>query len=221
MSTSTTSTASDVVVLHRRSIDRVLIALGLLTALVLVVAGALLTWGSSFASDYVGDELRSQNISFPAEDALKGEIAEEKDAALAATLTELLPYAGKQVVDGDQAEAYSKYINVHVLGTSGGKSYAELGGPQRAAAAAAAEAKAANKPAAEVAELEATAAKLSQQRDTVFKGETLRGLLLSTYAWSTIGNIAGIAAIVAFIAAVLMLILVVLGVVHLRRHAAA
>ena len=44
-----------------------------------------------------------------------------------------------------------------------------------------------------------------------------RGLLLSAYAWSTVGMIAGIAAIGAFVAAGLMAILVALGVVHQRR----
>ena len=69
----------------------------------------------------------------------------------------------------------------------------------------------------EVAALQAEYDTISGQRSTLFKGETLRGLLLSTYAWSTVGNIAGIAAIVAFVAAGLMLVLVVLGVVHFAR----
>jgi hypothetical protein len=50
------------------------------------------------------------------------------------------------------------------------------------------------------------------------KGETLRGLLLSTYAWWKIGSIAWAAAIVGFVAAGLMVLLVVLGIVHLRHH---
>ena len=29
------------------------------------IAGAMLTWGHNFSSDYVGKELSSQNISFP------------------------------------------------------------------------------------------------------------------------------------------------------------
>jgi hypothetical protein len=41
--------------------------------------------------------------------------------------------------------------------------------------------------------------------------------LLSTYAWSTIGRIAGIAATVAFIAAAAMLVLVVMGIAHRVR----
>jgi hypothetical protein len=51
----------------------------------------------------------------------------------------------------------------------------------------------------------------------VFKGETLRGLLLNAYAFGTMGTIAGIAAIAAFAAAAVMLILSGLGLVHARR----
>ena len=38
---------------------------GVVITVVLVVAGGLLTWGSNFANDYVGDELTSQHIYFP------------------------------------------------------------------------------------------------------------------------------------------------------------
>ena len=65
--------------------------------------------------------------------------------------------------------------------------------------------------------LQATVDELAGQRDSLFRGETLRGLLLSTFAWSTIGRIAGIAAIAAFVAAAAMVVLVVLGVVHRRK----
>ena len=72
---------------------------------------------------------------------------------------------------------------------------------------------------ATVAELQAVADEVSGQRQSLFRGETLRGLLLSTFAWSTIGRIAGIAAIVAFVAAAVMILLVVLGLIHRRRTA--
>ena len=70
---------------------------------------------------------------------------------------------------------------------------------------------------AAVAELQGKADAITGQRNTLFKGETLRGLLLSTYAWSTVGRIAGIAATFAFVAAGVMALLVVLGVVHYGR----
>ena len=202
----TTTPASDVVVLHRRTIDRVLIALGLVMAIVLAVAGALLTWGKSFANDYVAKELGAQKITFPDKASLEGE-----------QRNDLVPYAGQQVTTGKQAEAYASFIQGHVEHTADGKTYAELNGPEVAARDALTAAKTANKPAEEIAKLQADLDKISGQRNTVFKGETLRGLLLSTYAWSKIADIAGWAAIAAFIAAVLMLVLVVLGIMHLNK----
>src|ERR1700729_205522 len=53
--------------------------------------------------------------------------------------------------------------------------------------------------------------------NTVFRGETLRGLLLNAYAFGTIGMIAGIAAVVAFIGAGILLLLSLLGLYHSRR----
>jgi hypothetical protein len=53
--------------------------------------------------------------------------------------------------------------------------------------------------------------------NTVFKGETLRGLLLNAYAFWKMGQLMLIAAIVAFAGAVALLILSGLGMAHLRR----
>ncbi len=209
--------ANDVVVLHRRRIDRVLVALGLLTAIVLLVAGLLLNWGRSFAADYVGRELTSQHIAFPAADALKSEAAAETKPELAAKVNALVSVAGKQVTTGDLAEKYANYIGVHLDGVADGKTYADLGAPQSALRTQIADAKTANKAQTEIDALQAQLDTISGQRDTLFKGETLRGLLLSTYAWDTIGTIAGIAAVVAFIATAIMLLLVVSGFIHLRR----
>lgn len=192
----------------RRRIDHLLVGAGAVVAAVLVVAAGLLTWGSNFAQDYVGDELSAQAITFPN----------------AATLTEegrtdLLGFAGEQLTTGDGAEAYASYIGGHLEDVADGMTYAELGGPARAASAAASEAEANGAPADEVASLQAEAAALNGQRDTLFKGEMLRGTLLNAFAWSTIGRIAGIAATVAFVGAAVMALLAAAGVVHLRRTA--
>jgi hypothetical protein len=124
------------------------------------------------------------------------------------------------VSTGSQAEAYASYIGGHLEETADGQTYADLGGVSRAANAAVAEAVESGASDDEVAELQATADEISRQRDTLFRGETLRGLLLSTFAWSTIGRIAGIAAVVAWVAAAVMIVLVVAGLIHMRaRHA--
>lgn len=194
-----------VVKLDRRMIDRVLIGLGVVLAVGLAVAGALLTWGANFSDDYVYDELSSQNIFFPPEEAL---LAEEPPR------TDLVQYAGEQVTTGAHAEAYASYIDGHLPELT----YAEQGAGEREARAAVAAAEEAGAPEAEIQALRDEAAQLTQQRDTTFKGETLRGLLLSAYAWSTVGQIAGIAAIAAFIGSALMVVLVAAGLVHVRRY---
>ena len=195
-----------VVKIRRRTVDTVLVWSGLVVAVVLAAAGALLQWGNNFAGDYVYDELSSQQIFFPDEAALTGQGRDD-----------LVKYAGEQVTTGDEAEAYASYIDGHLEETAGGLTYAQLGAPEREAQAAVTEATEAGAPQAEIDELQATADEITGQRNTLFKGETLRGLLLSAFAWDTVGEVAGIAAMVAFAGAAVMLVMVIMGVVHLRR----
>jgi hypothetical protein len=204
------SPVTDAVVIRRRTVDTVLIAAGIVMTAVLAVAGALLTWGSNFADDYVGDELSSQNIFFPDAASLEEEGRDD-----------LLQYADEQVTTGAEAEAYASFIDGHLEGIADGATYADLGGPQSEARAALAAAQEAGEDESTIAELQGTVDEISGQRDSLFRGETLRGLLLSTFAWSTIGRIAGIAATVAFVAAGVMLVLVVLGLVHRFRPSKA
>jgi hypothetical protein len=202
--------STPVVALKRRTVDSVLIGLGVVVTLVLAVSGALLTWGNNFSEDYVRDELSSQQIFFNSAEALEAE-----------GRTDLVKYAGMQVTTGVHAEAYASYIDGHLEETAEGMTYAELGGPERAARTAVAEAKEGGASADEVAALQTELDTVSNQRNSLFKGETLRGLLLSAYAWSTIGRIAGIAATAAFLAAAAMAVLVVLGLFHHRKVAKA
>ena len=198
----------------RRSIDKFLIGFGVLAAMVFAVAGALLSWGANFSDGYVHDELTAQRITFPTEESLVGEGRDD-----------LVKYAGQPLDSGAKAEAYASYIDGHLANT-GAKyadegadplTYAEMGVPERAARAAVTAATEAGAPAEEIAALQAEADQVSNDRNTLFKGETLRGLLLSAFAWSTVGQIAGYAAIGAFVAAALMAVLVVMGVVHYQR----
>jgi hypothetical protein len=192
-----------VVALKRRTIDTVLISFGVVLTAALVVAGALLTWGASFSADYVDDELSSQNISFPPAAALEEE-----------GRTDLVKYADEAVNTGDEAEAYASYINGHLQGIADGATYADLGTPEREAKAALDAAKKDGVTGAELTKAETTYNTISGQRNSLFKGETLRGLLLTAFAWATVGKIAGYAAIGAFVAAAAMLVLVVLGFRH-------
>jgi hypothetical protein len=194
----------DVVRLPRRSIDKLLIGFGVVAAVVFAAAGALLTWGGNFADDYVHDELSSQRVFFPDEASLREE-----------GRSDLVKYADEQVTTGSEAEAYASFIAGHMEGIAGGQTYSEI--DDRGAAQAVVDARESGASEAEVAKLQATADELKAQRDSLFRGETLRGLLLSSYAWGTIGGIAAIAAWVAFAGAAVMAALVVAGLVHLRR----
>jgi hypothetical protein len=204
------SESSQNVVITRRRIDSVLVGMGLIAVVVLAVSAGLLTWGSSFSHNYVRDELGSQHISFGTAEALTAE-----------GRTDLVKYAGQTVDTGSEAQAYASYINGHLDKIGEGRTFADLGTPERAAKASVQEAIDSKQPQATIDTLQTAASTITQTRDTIFKGETLRGLLLSAYAWSTVGRIAGLAAIGAVIAAGLMAILVIFGINHLVSKRAA
>jgi hypothetical protein len=184
--------------MRRRTFDVIASTIGLGLAALLVVAGSLLTWANTFVDNQVHDQLSAQKISFPAKgsDSLK----ELKGADYSA----INKYAGKQLTTGAQAEAFADhYIAVHLKGIGGGKTYSQLSGQylsltkdQQAAP---------------------DGVKLNGQVQTMFRGETLRGLLLNAYAFGKMGTIAGIAAVAAFVGAGLMLLLGVLGLWHSHR----
>ena len=196
-----------VVAMRRRTVDGVLIAMGAVAVVVLATAAGLLSWGSRFSSNYVATELSSQHIAFPAAAELT-----------AGGRSDLLPYAGRTVDTGREAQAYASFINGHLAAVAGGATFADLGPVQTAARAAVTTATTAGQPPAQIATLQATVDTVTAQRATLFQGEMLRGMLLSAYAWSTVGLIAGIAAVAAYTAAAVLVLLVALGLVHLRRE---
>lgn len=204
-SDATTTTNDPEIKLTRGTIDKLLVGVGTVAALVLVIAGGLLTWGANFSNDYVRGELEAQNVFFPTAEALKEEGRDD-----------LVEFAEQQVLTGKQAEQYASYIQGHLDGMADGKTYSQI--PDRAAKQAVADAIKAGEDQATIDELQKEADRLTALRDTLFKGETLRGLLLTSYAWSTIGQIAGIAAWVTFAAAALMAILTIAGIVHIRKQ---
>jgi hypothetical protein len=167
-------------------------AVGLLLAALLVIAGSLLTWGHSFVHDQVRTQLSQQQIYFPAKNS---------PAISDPEFAPMKQYAGRQLTTGAQAEVYADhFIANHLKAIGGGKTYAQLSAQAQA---------------------DPSNTKLAATVDTMFKGETLRGLLLNAYAFDTIATIAGIAAIVAFGGAGLMLVLAGLGLWHARRTAPA
>ncbi|MBP6996081.1 MAG: hypothetical protein KBB39_08095 [Phycicoccus sp.] len=175
----------------RSILDKLASWIGLGLAAVLLVAGGLLTWGSTFVADNVKEQLTAQHITMPPEAALT--TPEMQDA--------LAQYAGQPMETGDQAKAYADhFILVHMNESSGGKTYSEVSSEYMAAAKADPESQ-------ETQDLGAL-------RESLFMGSTLRGLLLYGYAFGTMGKIAGYAAIGAFAGAALFLVLAFLGFRH-------
>ena len=174
--------------MKRRTFDILVAAAGLFLAVTLIFAGVMALWASNFIGNEVHTQLAAQQIYFPAANS---------KAVAAPEFAAMRQYGGQQLTTGAQAEVYADhFIANHLNAIGGGKTYAQLS----------AEAIAQPKNAV-----------LAGEVATVFKGETLRGLLLNAYAFGTMGTIAGIAAIGAFIAAGVMLVLSGLGLLHARR----
>jgi len=190
--------------MQRRTLDIVLSVGGLALAGLLLVIGIVFTSNANFANDYVTDQLSQQHIKFKAAAALTDE--EKKSACV-------VKYAGQDLTTGKQAECYANdFIGLHLKSTANGATYAELGAPQADLRTKVADAEKANDP--NLANLQQQLADITTQRDTVFKGETLRGLLLTSYGFSEFGTKAGQAATVAFLAAGLLALLAIAGFVH-------
>lgn len=174
--------------MRRRTFDALATGAGLVMAIILLVAGALLMWGHTFVDSQVHNQLAAQKIVFP---------AASSPAIKAPEFAAMHQYAGQLMTTGAQAEVYADhFIANHLNEIGGGQTYAQLSA--RALA-------------------DPHNAKLAGQVEAMFKGTTLRGMLLNAYAFWQMGQIALWGAIAAFAGAALLLLLSVLGFVHLRR----
>jgi hypothetical protein len=132
-------------------------------------------WGSSFATSTVHDQLAAQQIYFPAAGSPAITSLPKADAAA------MTRYAGQELLTGQQAEVYANnFINVHLSEIGGGQTYSQLSAAAQAAP---------------------TNTKLAGEVATIFKGTTLRSMLLNAYGWGQIGQFAGYAAIGLAVAA--------------------
>jgi hypothetical protein len=190
--------------MKRRTLDLLFSIGGLALAGLLLVLGLVLTSNSNFAKTYVKEQMSEQRISFKTADTLTDE--EKKSSCL-------VKYAGLPLTTGKQAECYANdFIGLHVKSVAEGQTYADLGVPQSALAAKVKAATAANDPA--LADLQKQLATVTAQRETLFKGETLRGLLLTSFGFSVFGVKGGQAATVAYLVATLLALLSLAGFAH-------
>ena len=188
--------------MQRKTLDIILSIGGLGLAGLLVIVAVVLTTEANFSKNYVKDQLSEQKITFTTVDKL----AAGDKAFTEARTGCVIEYAGQPLTTGKQAECYAnEYIGGHLkkqpAGTSG-LTYAEIGAAQTDLRARIAAGKASGDPG--VAALDKQLADYTTARETVFKGEMLRGALLSSYGFSVLGEKAALAAEVAFVAAEVM-----------------
>ncbi|MFZ9482001.1 MAG: hypothetical protein ACO3AV_03820 [Ilumatobacteraceae bacterium] len=197
--------------MKRRTLDIAFSIGGALFAALLLVLGLVLKDQANFATDYVKDQLSEQKIFFP-EEYTRG----ETDVADSDCLDE---YIGQAVDNGPKAECFANfYIKTHMMHSTEdagypGETYSSLGGITRALGAELTTAMEGTDQAA-IDEAQAKVDAASSLRDTMFKGETLRGLLLTTYGFSIFGDRADLAGLICYLAAALLFVLSVAGIAH-------
>jgi hypothetical protein len=179
--------------MDRTTWDRIVSGAGALLAAALIVVGVAAVYGGTFGRDNVQDRLRPEKVVFPPLDAMSP--AEQQ---------ELGDFAGQMVDTGPEAEAFARYIAGHLAEVNDGKTYSETSAAAR-----------------EEGLDPATAADLQVKADTLFKGETLRSILLNAYGWWTVATIALYVGAALVVSGIVLAILAFLGFRHARRSADA
>ena len=145
-------------------------------AAVLLIAGSLLLWGSAYVHNTVQNQLAAQQIYFPPASAFAHPKAGTEITP--SMIPSVSQYAGQQLLTGQQAEAYADhFIAVHIQDMAGGKTYSQLSTESMA---------------------QPSNTQLANLVNTVFKGETLRSMLLNAYGWWKVSQITYIIALAAF-----------------------
>lgn len=172
--------------MDRSGWDRIVSGAGAVVAVVLIVLGTMAIWGGNFGRQNVQDRLVPQHIQFPPADAM----TPEERAAIG-------EFAGAKVDTGVEAEAFSRYIAGHLAAVNDGATYSETSGAARAEG------------------LDPkVAADLQAKADILFKGESLRAMLLNAYGWWTLATIALWAGVAMVIAGLILAIFAIFGFRH-------
>ena len=183
----------------RRNSRFTLAIAGFAAAVLLAVAGGLLLWGSAYVHNTVQNQLAAQQIFFPPASAFAHPKAGTEITP--SMIPSVSQYAGEQMLTGQQAEAYADhFIAVHIAEIGGGKTYSQL---------------------SELSMAQPNNTALAGQVATVFKGETLRSMLLNAYGWWKVSQITYIASLIAFGLGGMALIGSVFGLATGRRHTPA
>ena len=169
--------------------DKIVSGAGAVIAVALIVIGAAAVYGGNFGRDNVQDRLAPEHVVFPPLDAMT---PQEQD--------QLGQFAGQTVDTGPEAEGFARYIGGHLAEVNEGATYSETSAAARA----------------EGVDPE-IAADLQVKADTLFKGETLRSILLNAYGWWTVATIALYVGFALIAAGLVLAFLSLLGFRHARR----
>lgn len=163
-------------------------ALAKVFAVVLVLVGAGALIGGNFAHSFITGQLGQEKISMPSQEGI--------DALSDTESQEILSkWIDQPLTTGPQAKAFAdNYIYQHMMAASDGRTYEEVSGEYTKLS------KDENADADEVASL-------GQLRQTLFMGDTLRGMLLNAYGWWLIGSIAIYVGVGAIIGGVILAVL--------------
>jgi len=162
--------------MRRNPVRSVFTVIGFAAAVVLLAAGGLLVWGSTYVHNTVTSQLAAQQIYFPPAAAFKD--AKPGTEITPSMIPSVSQYAGEQLLTGQQAEAYADhFIAVHLTEIGGGKTYSQLSTESM---------------------IHPTNTALANQVATIFKGTALRSMLLDAYGWWKASQIMFVAALIAF-----------------------
>ncbi len=177
--------------MDRSGWDRIVSGAGAVVAVVLIVLGTMAIYGGNFGRQNVRDRLVPQHIAFPPAEAM----TPEEKAAIG-------EFAGAKVDTGVEAEAFARYIAGHLEGVNDGATYSETSGAARAEG------------------LDPkVAADLQAKADILFKGESLRAMLLNAYGWWTLATIALWAGFAMVFAGLILGIFAIFGFRHAGKVA--
>ena len=162
--------------MRRTTFDKILGWTGASLGIVLLAVGGLLLWGSAYVHNTVQSQLAEQQITFPPASAFAHPKAGSEITP--SMIPSVSQYAGQQLLTGQQAEAYADhFIAVHIANMAGGKTYSQLSAEAMA---------------------QPNNTTLANTVATVFKGETLRSMLLNAYGWWKVSQITYIISLAAF-----------------------
>ena len=162
--------------MRRTTFDKLLGWVGISLGIVLLAVGGLLLWGSAYVHNTVQSQLAAQQITFPPAAAFAH--AKAGTEITPSMIPSVSQYAGQQLLTGQQAEAYADhFIAVHIANMGGGKTYSQLSAESLA---------------------QPNNTTLANTVATVFKGETLRSMLLNAYGWWKVSQITYIASLALF-----------------------